>query len=535
MMTSALPNPAPVVPAHGQRIGHLIVALLMAVCAQLGISSTAHAQRVALLIGNASYQSAPLTHPPNDVRVIEAALKATGFKVQKLLNANQVQMKRAVRDFGEAAKGAELAFMYYSGHGTQIQGQNYLIPVGAEAGINKESDYEIEAVSTNHIMGQIAAAEPKAAVVVLDSCRNNPFARSVKSAQKGMARINSPQGILVAYATSPDNTADDNGHYARALAGHITTPGLELVQVFRNTAKQVQKSSNGKQIPFIGDLSINDSVYLASITSEPVLPPVQPPVQRPVNPAPAPAPAPAQVVQTATTCSYCPEMVVIPAGSFTMGSNENDNEKPPHSVTIKSFAMGKYEVTQGQWKAVMGDNPSQFINCGDNCPVERVSWNGVQQFIQRLNQKTGQQYRLPSETEWEYAARAGTSSTYWWGDTASHEYANYGKDKCCGGVAQGRDQWEYTAPVGQFPANAFGLHDMHGNVWEWVQDYYHDNYNGAPADGSAWESAGEQKFRVLRGGGWFDSPAVLRSAFRYRDTPDDRSYINGFRLARTVP
>jgi formylglycine-generating enzyme required for sulfatase activity len=512
----------------------MFFALLIAACAQLGINSTAHAQRVALLIGNSSYQSAPLTNPPNDVREMEAALRVTGFKVQKVLNANQVQMKRAVRDFGEAAKGAELAFLYYSGHGTQVQGQNYLIPVGAEAGINKESDYEIEAVSINHIMGQIAAAEPRAAVVVLDSCRNNPFARSIKSAQKGMARIVSPQGILVAYATSPDNTADDNGHYAKALAGHITTPGLELVQVFRNTAKQVQKSSNGKQIPFIGDLSINDSVYLASIKPEPV----PTPAPRPVNPAPllvpTPLPTQAPVIQTAATCAYCPEMVVIPSGSFTMGSNEDADEKPPHSVSIKSFALGKYEVTQGQWKAVMGSNPSRFSSCGDSCPVENVSWDDIQQYIQKLNAQSGRQYRLPSEAEWEYAARAGTKTPYWWGDKGSHEYANYGKDECCGGLAQGRDRWENTAPVGQFPSNAFGLHDMHGNVSEWVQDYYHDSYSGAPTDGSAWDSGGEQKLRVLRGGSWYSFAAFLRSVFRGRNAPVDRYNYSGFRVARTL-
>jgi formylglycine-generating enzyme required for sulfatase activity len=227
-------------------------------------------------------------------------------------------------------------------------------------------------------------------------------------------------------------------------------------------------------------------------------------------------------------------MVVIPAGSFEMGSNEYTGEKPPHRVSIKSFALGKYEVTQGQWKAVMGSNPSGFKECGDNCPVEQVSWDGIQQYIQKLNASSGQQYRLPSEAEWEYAARAGTSSKYWWGDTASHDYANYGKDECCDGLAQGRDKWVNTAPVGQFPANAFGLHDMHGNVWEWVQDYYHDSYSAAPSDGSAWEIGGEQKYRVLRGGSWYFIPAVLRSAYRVGDSPDVRDDYDGFRLARTL-
>jgi formylglycine-generating enzyme required for sulfatase activity len=243
--------------------------------------------------------------------------------------------------------------------------------------------------------------------------------------------------------------------------------------------------------------------------------------------------------QSFKDCADCPEMVVIPAGSFQMGSKESGKEQPIHSVNIKSFALGKYEVTQSQWKAVMGSNLSRFSGffsrCDDNCPVEMVSWDDIQKYIQKLNQKMGQRYRLPSEAEWEYAARAGTTTKYWWGDTASHEYANYGKDECCGGLSQGRDKWENTAPVGQFAANAFGLHDMHGNVGEWVQDFYHDNYIGAPSDGSAWESGGQQMHRVLRGGSWDSSPANLRLANRSRGTPDGRGNKNGFRLARTAP
>ena len=275
------------------------------------------------------------------------------------------------------------------------------------------------------------------------------------------------------------------------------------------------------------------AVQLASIQPEPVVPPAP----RPVIPAPVPVPAPAPTpVAVAQTCAFCPEMVVIPAGSFQMGSNDGDaDEKPVHSVNIKRFALGKYEVTQGQWETVMGSDPSKFTSCGDNCPVKQVSWDDIQQYIQKLNQKTGQNYRLPSEAEWEYAARAGSSSKYWWGDTASHEYANYGKDECCGGLAQGRDKWENTAPVGQFPANAFGLYDMHGNVWEWVQDCYHDSYMGAPNDGSAWVTGGEQKSRVLRGGSWNYGPAYLRSTDRDWFAPDFRSNFGGFRLARTAP
>jgi formylglycine-generating enzyme required for sulfatase activity len=229
-------------------------------------------------------------------------------------------------------------------------------------------------------------------------------------------------------------------------------------------------------------------------------------------------------------CADCPEMVVIPAGSFQMGGNEGAREKPPHSVSIKIFAIGKYEVTQGEWKAVMGKNPSEFKKCGDTCPVEQVTWNEIQAYIQKLNAKSGQYYRLPTEAEWEYAARAGTSTQYWWGDRIGSNNAN------CNGCGS---RWDYktTAPVGQFSPNAYGVYDMHGNVAEWVQDYRHDNYDVAPTDGSAWEGGGaktERRERGFRGGSWRDTAAYLRSTFRGSNWADFGDNFLGFRLARTL-
>jgi murein DD-endopeptidase MepM/ murein hydrolase activator NlpD len=223
------------------------------------LSLPAQAQRVALLIGNANYQSAPLRNPPNDVREMESALRAVGFKVQTVLNANQNQMKRAVRDFGTAAQGAEVALLYYSGHGTQAGGENYLIPIGVT--IEKEADYEVEAVSANALMRQIAGARPKAAIVVLDACRDNPYAAVTKSTAKGLGRMDAPSGTMIAFATAPNSTASDEGHYARVLAAQIRTPGLELLDVFRNTTAEVRRLSSGKQEPRMSEVAITDRIY----------------------------------------------------------------------------------------------------------------------------------------------------------------------------------------------------------------------------------------------------------------------------------
>ena len=257
--------------------------------------------------------------------------------------------------------------------------------------------------------------------------------------------------------------------------------------------------------------------------------PARPSIPGPPTPrqpvAPVPSAAPAEVRN-----SMGMEFVLIPAGTFQMGSTSaaaDDDERPVRQVRIvQAFYLGKYEVMQAQWEAVMGNNPSHFKGCGD-CPVEQVSWEDAQAFIRKLNEMEGKnRYRLPSEAEWEYAARAGTTTKYSWGDEIGANRANcYG----CG------SQWdgETTAPVGSFPANAWGLHDMHGNVWEWVQDCWNGSYQGAPADGSAWES-GDCFRRVLRGGSWGYNPWLLRAAVRSRSTTGDRYSGIGFRIVRTL-
>jgi branched-chain amino acid transport system substrate-binding protein len=219
-----------------------------------------------------------LRNPPNDVRVMDEALRALGFQTQVVLNANQNTMKRAVRDFGSRAQGADVAMLYYSGHGTQAQGENYLIPV--QAVIEKESDYEVEAVSANAVLRQIAGARPKAAVVVLDACRDNPVAALSKSGTKGLGRMEAPTGTLVAFATAPNTTASDEGHYARVLSAQLRRPGTELLDAFRNTTAEVLKLSGGRQEPRVSEVSISERIYLAgstaSVSPEPVSPPTLP-------------------------------------------------------------------------------------------------------------------------------------------------------------------------------------------------------------------------------------------------------------------
>ena len=226
-------------------------------------------------------------------------------------------------------------------------------------------------------------------------------------------------------------------------------------------------------------------------------------------------------------CEDCPLMVLIPGGTFVMGSTTFLEESPPHAVNVRSFLLGSLELTQGQWRSIMGSNPSFFSQCGDDCPVEKVSWDDAQQFIRKLNEKTKQKYRLPSEAEWEYAARAGSYGEYFFGDDTEF-LEDYGWSD---GNSKGR-----TQPGGQKLPNAFGLFDLYGNVWEWTEDCYHLNYRGAPTDGSAWTNSCNGNYRVLRGGAWNNHfYTAMRSANRFKLAPSFEDVgLNGFRLARSL-
>lgn len=288
-------------------------------------------------------------------------------------------------------------------------------------------------------------------------------------------------------------------------------------------------------------------------------------------------------------CKQCPALVVIPAGNFIMGSpatepGRYDEEGPQRSVHINRLAVGKFDVTRGEWAAfasatsrettggctwsslpgtnAMEPNPKAtwqtlgFVQ-DDAHPVVCVTWDDAQDYVRWLSGLTGQQYRLLTEAEWEYAARAGTNTPYPWGVNASHEHANYGAEACCSGETSGSDKWVGTSPAGAFPPNQFGLYDMNGNVMQWVQDCFAPSfsYTGLPTDGSAYKDAVTLKLsgdlavmngssscahHMLRGGDWGDPPASIRSAARSFAPPPGSPLQNyrsagvGFRVVRVL-
>ena len=252
-------------------------------------------------------------------------------------------------------------------------------------------------------------------------------------------------------------------------------------------------------------------------------------------------------------------MAEIPSGNFLMGTENEEvkrldekypwggfkREQPQHQVIVQSFFMGKYPITQAQWRQIasrtdleverdLDINPSGFKDSedSDRRPVEMITWYDAIEFCKRLSQLTGQGYRLPTEAEWEYACRAGTTTPFYFGETITEELANYDAREIYADESKGQYRGQ-TTPVGQFPPNSFGLYDMHGNIWEWCADYWYGNYEGAPNDGKAWLKDRDDGYRMVRGGGGV--PFGCRSAFRYFDFSVARYYNIGLRIACAAP
>jgi formylglycine-generating enzyme required for sulfatase activity len=232
-------------------------------------------------------------------------------------------------------------------------------------------------------------------------------------------------------------------------------------------------------------------------------------------------------------------MVKIPAGEFLMGSpttetGRYEDESPQHKFKVSEFYIGQTLVTQSQWQQIMSNNPSKFTGDG-KLPVEQISWVDTQNFCQKLSQRTQQKYRLPTEAEWEYACRGGTTTPFHFGKTITTDVANFNGNDTYGNAPKGK-YLQKTTPVGFYKVvNNFGLYDMHGNLWEWCQDHWHQNYQGAPADGSAWLSNDDKANRVLRGGSWINNPRGCRSATRDLYSPVNRSFDLGFRVVCEIP
>ncbi|MFZ5573118.1 MAG: SUMF1/EgtB/PvdO family nonheme iron enzyme [Thermodesulfobacteriota bacterium] len=597
---------------------------VMAADRALEINMAENARRTALVIGNSAYPNAPLKNPANDARDMAAALKECGFTVTVAIDSDLRKMEEVISDFGRKLREGGAGLFYYAGHGIQMEGANYLIPV--DAVIETPADIRYKAVDASWVLGKMGDAANGLNIVILDACRNNPFARGTRAVDQGLAKMDAPTGSIIAYATAPGSVAADgegeNGIFTRHLMHFMRQPRLKVEEVFKNTRMAVMKETDNRQTPWessslMGNFYFNPGVADVAAAPQPsddvVLPPeatdignfdkilkkreqarqkwsewqldmtaqykkaeeydgskLLTPAEKiavwnrflaaygPDNPysrkddtlrqaamerkgiwqetAATPRPKEDSVsdapVKTVLTNSLGMKFVYIRPGVFQMGSPGGEagrgKDETRHQVTLtRGFFLQTTEVTQRQWKKVMDDNPAVFSDCGGDCPVENISWEDTQQFIDKLNQRDGRIYRLPTEAEWEFAFRAGTRKMFYTGNCLSADQANYDgnfpMDGCSGGPNR-----KSIVVVGSFPPNPWGLYDMAGNVWEWCQDWY-GSYPGGPVSDPAGPSSGSQ--RVMRGGAWNSYADNCRSANRIGYGPGEKYGNFGFRLA----
>ena len=554
-----------------------VLAAAFVLAAGMG-SAQAPATKLALAIGVGDYgrdraaqEAAGFLVPPaltnavRDSATVADALEAQGYRVTRLANPDKRAMLAAVNTFAAALTAAgpdAVGVLYFAGHGAQGRPalerdiDNYLIPIGAD--LVTEVDLESEALALSRVSATLRPGPRGAVVLILDACRDFALPAPNRSglATRGLAEAKAAPGTLIAYSTSPGSTAVDGapgagGPYANALAAELRAArGASLTDLFNTVRNRVLADTRDTQLPWENS-SLRRSVTMGLAPAAMTGPVVD---NRPAPPAPTTPGAEFR------DCPDCPLMVVVPAGSFMMGSPEseagrsggerraahNGDEGPQHRVTIaQSFAVGKFEVTFAEWDACAaagGCAPEELepYRPNDegwgraNHPVMNVSWEDARRYVRWLNGKVGgHAYRLPSEAEWEYAARAGTTTAFSTGSMITPAQAQFQHTHSYAGSPTLAQAAFRTAPVGTFAPNAFKLHDMHGNVWEWVGDCYADSYAGAPTDGSA-NVNNSCEGRVLRGGSWYDDPKSLRSAARTRFASSDRGGIFGFRLARTL-
>ena len=476
--------------------------------------------RVALVVGNNDYKSSPLKNPVNDAQDTAYVLKNLGFEVLLLKNADKRSMISSLNKFSQKLSNAEIGIFYFAGHGVQINGTNYLIPVNNN--IQEKSEVEFKAIDAGRILNKMEKAGNPLNIVILDACRDNPFKQSFHTSKKGLTKINANLGTVIAYATSPGSVAADgngrNGTYTKSLLKNLQTPNLNVQQMFNRTGLDVMKKTNKKQAPWVSTTPFPD-YYFAMGTK----PSVQQ-NQSVVSPQSQSIASPS-IGKTYTETATGMEFVWVEEGCYQMGNDSSGfaHNKPAHKVCVSGFWMGKYEVTQGQWYEIMRKKPALFKHHfgrenWENRPVEQVSWKDTKKFIKRLNNKNGQKFRLPTEAEWEYAARSrGKDGKYSGGN--SIEQVAWSKLNSEG----------HTHVVGEKASNSLGLYDMSGNVFEWCEDVYDANAYSKHAINNPLITSGS-KYRISRGGSWWDSPEFMMIYIRSGQTTNGRFNNIGFRL-----
>jgi formylglycine-generating enzyme required for sulfatase activity len=520
-------------------------------------------QRLALVVGNADYPdaSSPVVVALKNARAVAEQLRKAGFEVDLVENLNKDPLQRAVQGFYDKIRPGAAVVFFFSGYGIQATRQNFVIPLNAL--IWTELDVRRDGLSVEGMLTALGERGATTRIVMLDASRRNPFERRFRSYSAGLGTIETPPNSIIISAASPGKVISDadadSSVFVGELLKELSAPGVPVNEVFNHTREGVSRATNGDQVPWVSS-SLGEKFYFGksvapqaqSAPPPPPQPPRQtaqqvvprespPPLSRPQTPEPQ-KPAEAaekpklpdrKVGEKFQDCPACPELVVVPAGEFEMGSNDLEPEKPIHHVSIsRPFAIGRREVTFAEWDQCVTAGackvkPDDGGRGRNDLPLGGVSWNDSKDYLAWISGKTGAKYRLPTEAEWEFVARGGTASAYWWGAANKPGQANC---RDCGGQANGQS----STRVGTYAPNPYGVYDTAGNVAEWVEDCWNPNYKTASSDGSA-VTTGQCRLRVLRGGSYENMSKYIRSASRFLYDANVRYAANGFRVLRELP
>ena len=602
----------------------LAAALLLLLSAYL--PALADTKRVALILGIGEYKHlSSLTNPVRDAKAIATELRDHGFEVSEHYNLDRADLLDALETFKRQAQDAEVALVYYAGHGMEIDGKNVVAPTDMEIECANKST--LRSVELDALFA--AAGPAPQQIVLLDACRNNPFPQcptrgfGAGGGFRGFSRqTEEDRSLLIANATlsgqlAADGDAGDHSPFAKSLLKNFDeNPRAFLRDVLEMTAKDVRVASRGSQVPEIttrggsprvcldatgcgatpvalplegvlndevalnetrdilkqlgfidatrgGDATLEDAIKRfqakAGMTPDGQITPSLLAVLRatktqiaalPVTPKPGAAvpglgggPLEHEVGSTFKDCKSCPDMVVTPAGRYRMGAPKGEKghqpaEEPQHDVTVAApLAVGKFEVTFDEWEACSLEGGCANYRPQDagwgrgRRPAIYVSYDDAKAYVDWLREKSGKAYRLLSESEWEFAARGGTNTPFAGGESLAPTQANFDASTAAGSKKQGSYEGK-SVDVGTFPPNPYGLHDMEGNVFEWVEDCWNQTHAGAPADASP--RGGDCKRRVAKGGAWYYEAEFARPSARMSFPKGSRLNVIGFRVARPL-
>ena len=538
---------------------------------------------VALVIGNEAYPAAPIEGAVSNARTVAEILRTGGFDVVYLENAKKADIAEAVRIVADKMEKGASAVVYYDGHIVQHDGRNFLVPI--DFNISSEAEIRAEGFDADLLLDPLIVRRSAGSVVILNASRSNPWNRLLAGRVRGLAAQEPVQGISFVYAASPGKIAVGESFSAELIKA-MKTPGLGFDAIIDRVRTAVSRATGKQQVVWESSTPPKDLIILPgeaqarpSKTPDAVEIGFWETIQNSKSPAdyqiylnsypegqfagtarrrlaqlqaqksgrappkaedtpkrsgtaetPGSTEQPPSPPASVRDCPVCPEVVPVPAGSLQMGSTDGFAfERPVHRVEIrKPFYIGRREVTFDEWDACVSEGGCQYRPSDRGLgrglrPVTDVDWNDAKTYLSWLSSKTGHAYRLPTEAEWEYAARGGRSTTYPWGNALEKDRAN-----CLGCTNIPLNK---AIETGTFPANGFGLLDMVGNAAEWVEDCWRDSYSGAPKNGSAWDKE-DCRERVLRGGSFNNDTRFVRSAARFKYDYNVRYYTNGFRVVR---